>query len=158
MAAWEDLEERFRKKVRVAGPDECWEWIGARYPLGYGVCWSTDHKKAIRTHRYVFEQMIGPIPPGLYVLHRCDMPACVNPRHLFLGTQGTNRRDCIRKGRNGKRENYGGGSKLQRHQVEMIRAIYAEMDIPRRRHLARLYGISEGLVQKVITREVWGHV
>jgi len=96
---WDDLDKRFRKKVRVAGGDECWEWTGGRFSNGYGVYWSRDHQGAMRAHRFVFMRMIGPIPDGLFVLHRCDMPTCVNPRHLFLGTQATNMRDRHRKGR-----------------------------------------------------------
>lgn len=56
-------------------------------------------RKTLSAHRFAWELHFGPIPPGQQVLHRCDLRACVNPDHLFLGTQGDNVRDCVNKGR-----------------------------------------------------------
>lgn len=51
------------------------------------------------THRLAYEEAFGPIPPGLWVLHKCDTPACINPDHLFVGTNADNVRDREKKGR-----------------------------------------------------------
>ena len=89
--------ERFWAKVEVKGPDDCWPWNGCRLPHGYGQI-SLGGRRWL-THRLSYELANGLIPAGLYVCHHCDSPPCVNPEHLFLGTQGDNQRDCVAKGR-----------------------------------------------------------
>lgn len=75
------------------GFGDCWFWVGGRDTGGYGVM---RNKKAHRMSWVIFN---GPIPPEKYVLHKCDIRCCVNPDHLFLGTQLENVRDMIAKGR-----------------------------------------------------------
>jgi HNH endonuclease len=156
MNAWGDLEERFRSKVRVATSDECWEWTAARDRDGYGEYFVDRPRTSAAAHRYVFERVIGPIPLGLCVLHRCDVPACVNPKHLFLGTQGTNVRDCSRKGRRAKGEK-NSVAKLRQSEVEMLRRIHGEMEVTHG-YLARLYGVSRPTVTFILHRATWQHV
>ena len=75
----------------------CIEWTGAANQYGYGRRqWKG---RVVYVHRLAYEQAHGPIPPGLFVLHRCDNPPCYNPDHLFLGTQRDNLQDMSRKGR-----------------------------------------------------------
>lgn len=92
------LEERFWKKVdRSGGPDACWTWTATRTRTGYGMfCVSL---KMVSSHRVSYSLANGPIPDGLCVLHRCDNPPCVNPGHLWLGTQLQNIADRDSKGR-----------------------------------------------------------
>ena len=75
----------------------CWVWMGAVVESGYGQVQIGKHFK--RAHRVVYELLIGPIPKGANVLHRCDVPSCVNPAHLYPGTQKQNVADCIERGR-----------------------------------------------------------
>ena len=79
----------------------CSEWTGATDDDGYGRRrWRGKVRKA---HRVAWEIAYGPIPEGAKVLHRCDNPPCIEPTHLFLGTQADNVADMIAKGRQGHR-------------------------------------------------------
>jgi len=91
----EPIEIRFWRYVEKTS--SCWIWKGAKQPFGYGVI--LFRKKYVGAHRVSWILNEGEIPEGLSVLHHCDTPACVNPRHLFLGTQKDNIRDGIAKGR-----------------------------------------------------------
>jgi hypothetical protein len=92
---------RFWSHVRKT--DGCWLWLGnqGRRVLPYGLV--TWHGRRVYCHRKVWELTYGPIPNGMQVLHSCDVPYCVRPDHLFLGTQQVNVDDCVKKGRRGTR-------------------------------------------------------
>ena len=78
----------------------CWLWLAACDREGYGKIFDKQTQKTVGAHRHAWAVAHGPIPNGLCVLHRCDIPACVNPDHLFLGTRLDNARDRAAKGRN----------------------------------------------------------
>lgn len=100
------LMERFMDKVEPEPMSGCWLWRGAVRGGGYGeigIGSKTDKTASMRAaHRVSYELFVGKIPPKMNILHSCDMPLCVNPDHLFVGTQADNCRDRARKGR-GKR-------------------------------------------------------
>lgn len=91
------VEPRFWAKVQKG--TDCWVWIGACSSFGYGSLSIKGAKKV--AHRFAWERANGPIPAGLYVLHRCDNPRCVRVEHLFLGSKAENTADKIAKGRGG---------------------------------------------------------
>lgn len=91
--------ERFMKFVIPEPNSGCWLWAGATYSRGYGQFWASPERGNVRSHRWIYEQAVGPVIAGLFVCHKCDVPSCVNPAHLFLGTNSDNVQDCIRKGR-----------------------------------------------------------
>jgi hypothetical protein len=104
--------------------DSCWEWQRSRRTHGfpYGMCMRKGKLSA--THRLSWELNYGPIPDGLWVLHKCDNPPCCNPKHLFLGTRMDNVADCIRKGRAGVCDGENHPScKLSDSDVEAIREL-----------------------------------
>ncbi len=91
------LLQRFEAKVIPVTESGCWLWMGASNHRGYGLI-SVD-KKTFLSHRISWGLHRFPIPDGLHVCHHCDVPACVNPDHLFLGTNMDNMMDKVRKGR-----------------------------------------------------------
>ena len=91
------LAEFIESRIERIPFSGCWLWTGAVVKDGYGqVSIGGTFKRA---HRVVFEMLGGAIPAGAYLLHRCDVPACVNPAHLYVGTQKRNVADCIERGR-----------------------------------------------------------
>lgn len=88
-------DERFWP--RITKSDGCWIWPGAKNADGYGDVAILGTKR--KAHRLAWEVTKGPIPEGLFVCHKCDNPPCVNPDHLFVGTNSDNMRDMSSKGR-----------------------------------------------------------
>lgn len=94
------LERRLRHHMMPA-LSGCWLWTGSKFPNGYG-CFSDrrfDRHRSVGAHRIAWEVWRGKIPQGLFVCHSCDIKACINPDHLFLGTASDNTQDGWRKGR-----------------------------------------------------------
>ena len=106
-------EARFWARVRKT--DSCWLWTGARSDHGYGVL-RPQAAPQVRVHRLSWAMHRGPIPEGLHVLHRCDVRSCVNPDHLFLGSQADNMADMWAKQR-GRYGGHGGRPRLPAHLV-----------------------------------------
>ncbi len=93
------LQERFDAKV-VKG-EKCWIWMAHKNNKGYGVIHFNG--KVTLAHRIAYTHSNGVIPDGMKICHTCDNPPCVNPQHLFLGTQMDNLRDMAKKGRWGNK-------------------------------------------------------
>lgn len=102
----------------------CWEYTGSRFAFGHG---KIKYKgKTYRTHRVSFILCVNDISDNLHVLHKCDNPPCINPDHLFEGTQLDNMRDMIAKGR--RRDSHGENNstaKLTNEQVRVIKLALA---------------------------------
>ena len=142
------LAERFWPKVDKRGPRECWEWRAAKDRRGYGRIGVKSQHKTLFATRVSWELTYGPIPEGLCVCHTCDNPGCVNPRHLWLGTQADNLLDMKLKGR-GKPY----GAKLDAEKVAEIRlAVAGGIN---RRWLAEKYGVTRGTIDHIARGRTW---
>lgn len=93
----ESIKERFMRHVSPEPNSGCWLWTSLGDGRGYGK-FSLQGKRR-RAHRVAYDLFVGPIPDDAHVLHHCDVPCCVNPAHLWVGTHTDNMRDCCRKGR-----------------------------------------------------------
>ena len=93
-----DEIERFKSRIDIVDPAECWLWSAGKFADGYGALNYGSHKPGY-AHRFSYLLRHGEIPEGAVVMHTCDTPACVNPNHLQAGSQASNIKDAVSRGR-----------------------------------------------------------
>lgn len=148
-------EELFWAKVSKCGPDDCWIWTAGKQSSGHGHFWTgKTHRTA---HRMAMEYSGVDVPDDKLVCHRCNIPACVNPAHLYVGTYKDNMRDRMEADA-WVQPHPGFGSdhpqsKLTWSIVEGIRARHARG--AKMRALAREHGVCLAAIQKILKRETW---
>lgn len=144
----EKVVERFYKKI---GTD--WKWKGSKDGCGYGRI--KINGKYHSAHRVSYIIFNGEIPEGMSVLHSCDNPGCVNPKHLHLGTQADNMREMAERGRSQRGENHN-NSKLTNKQVIDIRKKY-ELGLSQT-VIGKEYNISNRYVSMIVNKKRWKHI
>jgi hypothetical protein len=177
--------KRFSEKYLVCEKTGCWIWAEGKWSDGYGqfgYSIDKDTWKPIRAHRASWIIHRGAIPNDLWVLHKCDTPLCVNPEHLFLGTNQDNMDDMMAKGRgtvglkNGKYthpectprgDRHGSrtspgrlprgeehhNTKLTWDQVESIRSEYPYAESAEA--MGKIYGVSGATILRIVREKVW---
>lgn len=150
---------RFWSKVDKSG--ECWLWTACQKDTGYGQFRVNGHTRMV--HKLSWELHRGPVPGGLSVLHDCpggDNPACVNPAHLWLGTQADNMRDMDAKKRRKWGEHKGASNPAALLTEDQVRAVRKSF-IPRKvtaKTLATRYGVTLACVWDILHRRSWTHI
>lgn len=146
------IKERFEEKYIPIPESGCWIWLASISNYGYGVL--TINGKNKNTHRLSYEIYKGEIPKGMHVCHTCDVPACVNPNHLFLGTAMDNMRDMIKKNRKAIGVNHG-YSKLTEEDVKRIRLIGKTKT---QSEIAKMFNVTRSLISFVQLNKGWKHI
>ena len=145
---------RFWNKVNKT--ETCWIWRGAHSKFGHGRFKIKNH--LFSPHRLVFEWFVGVIPNGMLVCHKCDVPACVRPEHLFLGTYTDNLKDAISKNRRqipkplkGEKSHL---SKLTYNEVVRLRELN-ENSLLKKKEIASLFNISGRNFRDIAHYRTW---
>lgn len=153
------LQERFEDKYIPDPNSGCWHWTAYCNAGGYGVLGSDKvRKKTILAHRVSWTLHYGDIPDGMKVCHTCDVPSCVNPDHLFLGTQAENIDDMAKKGR---RASFKGVNNtnvtLNEIQVRVIRRLLG-FKKQTQQEIGDMFGVNQAAISKINRGLAWGHI
>lgn len=154
-------QDRFEEKVLIdyCNPTGCWLWAASKFRDGYGRMTVLDERcprgqRSAKAHRLSFEFYKGHIPKRMQVLHHCDNPACVNPAHLFLGTNQDNMTDKIVKGRhryNPKASRFSKDDVIRMDGLRKSGMSYQD--------IARQFGAYDGsTISKIVRRKTWKHI
>ena len=134
----------------------CWIWPGPKNSEGYGLL-KTKKVGYVRAHRAIYEAVYGSIPKGRLVMHKCDNPPCINPRHLFEGTVADNNHDMTRKGRGVyPRGVHHGMAKLNNSRVRLLRSLRKKGQSIS--SLARQFGLAESTIVEAAQGQTWRHI
>lgn len=156
-----DVDRFWSKTTKVEGA--CWLWLGGVNRSGYGKF--KVGGRTIGAHRMAYQYAIGPIPPGRLVCHRCDVPGCVNPAHLWLGTWQSNMTDKVLKGRqsrtgakvpNPARGEDCGSAKLTEAQVRSIRECRGRGLSMKK--IGEQFGVCAQTICNILHGKIWRHV
>lgn len=146
--------ERFLCNVQIGDDHACWLWRGRIVKGGYGGFSGDGQNMA---HRYAYQSMVGPIPAGLFVCHSCDIRNCVNPAHLWVGTNQQNMDDMCRKGRSphlpGERNPF---AVLTDDTARAV--IAAASEAVTHSDIAARFGVSRSTVGLLLAGRTWGHL
>lgn len=151
------IEQRFWEKVDVRGDDECWLWKAYKNKAGYGKI-QLNKSKNDYAHRVSYKLANGKIEDGLSVLHSCDNPSCVNPKHLRTGTQKDNVGDSVSRKRHVGFFLYGEKApnvKLNEKQVQKIKIL---KDCFLSGTVGVMFGVSRQNINDIWSNRTWKHI
>lgn len=139
----------------VVKTESCWLWTGKNKNSRTGHGRLRVNKRTVVASRFSWEIHKGPIPEGLKVLHHCDVGACVNPKHLYLGTLSDNAKDMFKRLRRDIKGENNGRSKLSKDQVLEILRRYRKGLGPT---LAKEFRVSDSTILAIIKGKLWKHL
>ena len=145
----ESFEERFEQGYEPVTESGCWIWTKATSSAGYGQIYKDGRVQY--AHRLSYEMHFGEIPKGLMVCHKCDNPACINPAHLFIGTNADNMADMVKKDRSNRKGESNPANKLTKEQVLSIR-----QDSRTTQAIANDYGVVRHTIGDIKRGKIWG--
>ena len=147
-----DERSRILSKIKVL-PSGCWHWTGCQNNQGYGLVSFRGRQTA--AHRAVYTLLVKAPPVGLDCCHACDVPQCVNPGHIFLGTRADNMRDASQKGRTARGENAAGAVLTNSIVLESRERFAAGEPIS---SIASDFGVKHKTLWAAIRGDTWGHL
>lgn len=142
------LSERFWEKVDIRGKDECWEWMASLHKDGYG------NFRGTLSHIVSWRLSNGDFQKGMYVCHKCDNRSCVNPNHLFLGTQLDNMRDMVNKGR-GKDHNGENNPKAKLKEKDVLEIYRLHNSGTSSYKIAKIYNVTQTAISYIVKGKSW---
>ena len=138
------IGDRLTYNVTTIG---CWEYSGSIGRSGYGRV--SAEGVYTQAHRVAYEEWVGPIPEGLFICHHCDNPPCINPAHLYAGTQQDNVDDMVRRSRNIK------GTTVNSNKLSEQQVLKIHEDTRPLRTIATEYGMGISQVSRIRTGKAW---
>lgn len=141
----QEVLNTLHEKYRINLENGCHEWTSGK-SNGYGI--QSVSGQMILAHRLSYIKNKGYIPVGMFVLHKCDNPVCINPEHLFLGTHLANIKDKVNKDRS--------GFKLTIDKVKEIKELLKQGLF--QKEIAKQFGIDRTMVSQIKTGKRWSHV
>ena len=155
--------ESFWGFVNKGGLGGCWLWTSSTSPFGHGMFTHREQTpRTQRAHRVSWEFANGHIPVGLLVCHHCDIPACVNPAHLFLGTMKDNAQDASQKGRYAQQKDKSkyvlANRKKSKLTAETVALIKSQLRERNGAALARKYGVTKECISGIRRGKAWADV
>lgn len=139
---------------RIKKTEYCWNWNGSKTVLGYGIL--RINKKRVYAHRQSYSHYKGEIETGHVVMHSCDNPSCVNPEHLFCGTQLDNIKDMHFKNRHAKGQMIP-NSIFDEDKIKLIRSLYIPWKFGCKK-VADLVGSDRKHIWQIISGKIWKEV
>lgn len=145
----EPLAEKFNRFTRRT--DGCWLWVGTRDNWGYGLV-RYEGRSTFKAHRASWLLHRGPLTPGMWVLHSCDNPACVNPEHLRLGNHQQNIDDMV------SRRRHAHGTRGAKAKVTDADVLAIRASTESAKALAARYSVSPAAIYSILRRKSWKHL
>lgn len=147
--------KRFWNKVSIGkNCFDCWGWSGCKV-FGYGVISNgVSTGKNTLAHRASWILHNGPIPDGMFVLHKCDNPPCSNPNHLFIGNHQDNASDKVLKGR----QLVGNQCHLSKFTASDVLSIRSNKLKETQSSIAKRFGVNQSCISEIISRKTWKHI
>lgn len=149
-----DIEFDIRFENNIIKTDYCWNWIGRKNEEGYGLI--SNKGIQYRAHRISYVKYKGTIPKNLIICHKCNNSSCVNPDHLYAGTNKDNSHDMV-KAMRCKMGSANKNSKIDENTVILIRKLYAD-GMHSQYELASNFNVSQPTISAIVTNRIWKHI